>query len=751
LTKRPGYALVAILTIAVGIGAATAVFSVVNKVLLEPLAFGEADQLVTVTMANPARNIEGTGMSGPDLVDFRAGMSSLAGLETWNWFGRTFRPEETEADHVVVVSHGFWTTELGADPAIAGKQITLDERPWTVIGVMPASFVFPAQEVQFWIPVDVTRQTERAGRRFGAVGRLKPGVSLAAAEAEGRKVSAVLASQYPATNQGFELRLQPMKETVIGEVRGSLILLLGAVGLLVLVGAANVTNLMLARGMGRRQELAARLALGASRGQVMSLALAESTLVAVAGGVLGVVLAGWGTAVLAQLNPADLPRASEVAVDGRALLVSVLLIVFSGPVAGLLPAWQLAQTAPGAALSRGGRGTAGGVGASRTRRILTVAELAFALILLVGAGLMLKSFIRVSSQDPGFEPRRALAVQLFVFGPKYQQPAETRIFFDQLLTGLRAVPGVVAAGAVNALPLSEIQGGTREAEIDGRAEPEKQRVGLRIVTPGYLEALGRRLVMGRELGREDGPEGVRVALVNETAARAFFPGKSPIGERIRIVRDTAWAEIVGVVGDIRQEGLEVAVQPEVLFPFDQRTTGMMSVVARTSGDPRALLEAAQEEVWKVDPTQAVYRAAALEDWAYTNTQRRRFLTWLVGIFAGLALLLASVGIYGVISYSVAQQTREMALRLALGASPGQVRSLVLWDGLKLTLVGLAIGLGVSLLGARLVASLLFEVSPKDPPTLALVAALLGVVALLACLPPAERAARVAPFESLREG
>ncbi len=781
LAKRPGYALLAIATIAIGIGAATAVFSVVNAVLLKPLAFGEPDRLVAVSSTNLEKGIEGSGISSADLLDYQRRLTSLVGVEAWSWYGlslntdgrprdittlrvssgmidllrvpplhgRTFRAGETEENHVVLLSWGLWQSELGGDPGIVGKQIRLEEEPWTVVGVMPEAFAFPSREVKMWIPMDLARDTRRAGRYLGAVGRLGPGASLDAAQRETDTVAAALAAEYPDSNKGFRLRLTSLQESVVGGVRKNLFLALAAVGLLVLVGCTNVTNLMLARGLARRPELAARVALGAGRGRLLSLMLAESTLIAVAGGVLGVLIAAWGTEILAAANPADLPRAAEVGLDGRALGVSMLLILLAGPVFGLLPAWQLAGSAPSAALRAGGRSAVGS--AARSRRWLTVAELAMALVLLVGAGLMIKSLWRLNAQDPGFRPEGALALQLFVFGDSYREPAATRLFYEQLEERLAALPGVESVGSMTTLPLSVIQGGTLGLEVEGRAESEKDRAAVKTGTPGYLAALGRRLVAGRPFTAADGPESLPVAMLNETAVRRFFPEGSPLGKRIRHEADNRWWTVVGVVADVRQEGLEVAPRPELVMSFAQRPQGMMSVVVRTAGDPGSLLEAAQQQVWKVDPVQPIFRAALLEDFARENTQRRRFLTWLVGVFAGLALALAAVGIYGVVSYGVAQQLREFALRLALGARPAQIRRLVLRDGLLLTAAGLGLGVVASLVLARGAASLLYEVDPADPPTFLLVGLGLALISLLACLLPAQRAAAVAPFESLKEG
>ncbi|HEX4954500.1 MAG TPA: ABC transporter permease [Thermoanaerobaculia bacterium] len=781
LAKRPGYAVLAIATIAIGIGAATAVFSVVNTVLLEPLPFGQPDRLVAVSSTNLEKGIEGAGVSAPDVLDYRRRMTTLAGIEAWSWYGlslntdgrprdittlrvtpgtidlfqvaplsgRTFRAGEREEDRVVLLSWGMWQSEFGGDPGIVGKQIRLEEAPWTVVGVMPDSFAFPSREVKMWIPQDPTADTRRAGRFLGGLARLGPGVSLERAQREADTVAGALASEYPDTNKGFRLRLTPLQESVVGGVRKNLFLALGAVGLLLLVGCTNVTNLMLARGLARRPELAARVALGAGRGRLLSLMLAESTLIAVAGGALGILLAAWGTEILAAANPADLPRAAEVGLDGRALGVSIVLILLAGPVFGLLPAWQLAGSAPSAALRAGGRGSVGS--AARSRRWLTVAELAMALVLLVGAGLMIKSLWRLNAQDPGFRPQGALALQLFVFGDQYREPAAWRLFYEQLESRLAALPGVASVGAMNTLPLSVIQGGTLSVQVDGRAEAEKDRAAIKTATPGFLPALGRRLVSGRAFTAADRPESQPVAMLNETAARRFFPEGNALGQRVKHEADPRWWTVVGVVADMRQEGLEVAPRPELVTPFAQRPGGMMSVVVRAKGDAGALLEAAQQQVWQVDPVQPIFRAALLEDFARENTQRRRFLTWLVGVFAGLALALAAVGIYGVVSYGVAQQLREFALRLALGARPAQIRRLVLRDGFLLTVAGIGLGAVASLFLARGVASLLYEVDPADPPTFLLVGVGLAAISLLACLLPAQRAAAVAPFESLKEG
>ena len=780
LAKKPAYAALAIATMALGLGAATAVYGVFDVVLLSPLPFPDSDRLMVLYTANPPKRIETAGVSAPEYRDYREQLSSFEALELWTWYGlslnrdgrprdittlraspgllatlgtrpflgRTFRPDEAEESRVVVMSHGLWASEFGADPGIIGRSVRLDEEPWTVVGVMPAGFQFPSAEVKLWIPYSTAEANERL-RFWSVLGRLKPGVTEEQARREAETVSRALETKYPDTNAGFVARIASLKERTVGTIRASLVAVLVAVGLFLLIACANVTNLTLARGLDRSGQLAARTALGAPRGRLLSLLLAESTLLALLGGVLGVALAAWGVEALSAMAPPEIPRSAEIALSPRVLAVAGGLILLAGPLFGLLPAFQLSGRA-GATIS-GNRSMTGARAATRARRALTIAQLALSLVLLAGAGLMIRSLWKVFGLDPGFEPKNAVAVQLFVFGPAYEgKPEAWRQFARSLESGIAAIPGVTAVGTVNALPLSPIQGGSREVEIEGRAEPEQGRASFRVASPGALSALGRRLVAGRNFTADDRDGGALVALLSKAAVRAYFGDQNPLGASIRVRGGEKWAQVVGVVADVRAAGLERTPDPEVIFPFEQQPFGVMSVVVRAAGNLPGLLEAVQREVWKVDAEQPVYRASPLTELVRQDTARRRFFTTVLALFAFFALLLASIGIYGVVSYSVAQRLREIAVRMALGANPAEIRQMVLRDGAILAAGGLALGLILGIAGARAVSSMLFEIPPTDPATFLVVTMVLAAVALSACLVPAFRAAGVAPFTLLRQ-
>lgn len=780
LLKKPGYTLLAVATMALGLGAATAVYGVFDVVLLSPLPFPDSDQLVVLSTANPSKRIESAGLSAPEYRDYKEQLATFARLELWTWYGlslnkdggprdittlratpglletlgtrpflgRTFRPEEREDDRVVVMSYGLWATEFGGDRGLIGKSVRLDEQPWTVVGVMPEGFQFPSPEVKLWIPFANAEGTERM-RFWSSIGRLKPGVTIDQARRDAESVAKSLELKLPDTNTGFVARVTSLKEQAVGTIRGSLIAVLVAVGLFLLIACANVTNLTLARGLDRTNELTARAALGAPRSRLLSLLLAESTLLALVGGILGVALAAWGVEVLSSIAPPELPRSAEITLSPRVLAVAGFLILLAGPIFGLLPGLQLSARAgspPG-----GNRSMTSTKAATRARRTLTIAELALSLVLLAGAGLMVRSLWKVFALDAGFKPENAVAVQLFVFGPNYEgKPEAWRQFVKNTEANIAGLPGVTAVGTVNALPLSPIQGGSREIEIEGRAEPETLRAAFRLATPGALAALGRRLVLGRNFTADDRADALQVAMLSEAAARAYFPNQDPLGQALRLKGGTSWARVVGVVGNVRAAGLERAPDPEVIFPYDQQPFGVVSMVVRSAGNQAGLLEAVQREVWRVDAQQAVYRAAPLSELVRQNTARRRFFTTVLALFAFFALILASIGIYGVVSYSVAQRLREIAVRMALGARPEEIRAMVLKDGAILAAGGLGLGLVLGFTGAKAASSMLFEIPPTDPATFFVVTMALATVALAACLVPARKAAKLAPFSLLRQ-
>lgn len=780
LRKRRGMSLLAVVTMALGLGATTCVYAVFDAVLVSPLPYPNSDRLMVVTSGLPSKGFEITGLSMPDYRDYRQQLHSFESIELWAWqslafsrenrahhlstlrtspgllttlgvkplLGRTFLPEETEQSRVVVLSYGFWKGQAGGESDILGRTLELDRQPWTVVGVMPQDFEFPQSTVALWTPMS-TSSPDRTQRSWRALGRLRPGVTAAEARLEAETVALSLAKEYPDSNRGWVGRITGLKELRVGSLRPQLTTVLAAVGLLLAIACANVGQLTLARGLERSGELATRMALGASRGRLFGMFTLESALVAVFGGVLGLALAAWGVAALAALAPAEIPRVAEITLSPRVLAFSALLTLIAGPLLGLLPAFELASRAGGAFSGRSG--LTASRSARRFRSVLTVAQLALSLALLSGAGLLVRSLTRVLAVDPGFEPEQAVAVELFDFDPTFTpQPQRWRQLARGIEERVAALPGVAAVGIVNALPLSPVQGGSALLEVEGRAEAEAVRAGYRTMTPGALAALGRRLVAGRAFTNADDAAGVPVVMLSEAAVRAYFGGESPIGRRVRIfANDEPWALVVGVLADIRTLGLERAPEPELYFPYDQQPTGALAVVVRSAGPRPGLLEAVQEAIWKAAPLQPAYRAVPLLELVRDHLARRRFFTTALLVFASLALLLASIGLYGVISASVRGRRGEMAVRMALGARPAQIRRLVLGEGAKLTGLGLALGLVLSAVGARAVAAMLFDTPPVHPLTLALTSAILAIVALFACLAPARRAGAVAPSALLR--
>lgn len=782
LAQRPTYTLLGVLTMALGVGAVTAIASVLYGVLLSPLPYPDGDRLVRVHATYEEKGLEESALSPADFFDYEQELASFSSMGAHSYYGLTLdrdgRPREMSTipvtprffatfgveaahgrllgpgddpeDNVMVMGYGAWQKEFGGDESLVGKAITIDGEPWTLVGVLPEDFGFPWKGAELYIPALWGDPAPRGYRSAYTVGRLAPGVTLEEATAELATVAESLAAEYPDPNAGWSARLEPLKESVVGDAQPALVALFGAVVVLLLIACANVTNLMLARGSNRRHELATRAALGASRGQLIRLMLAESTLMAVVGGAAGLLLAAWGVDLLVAASPAELPRVDQIAIRWPVLAAALGLVLLIGPAVGLLPALQLSRSRVSRALSAQSRSTVDTRGSARLRRTLTVVEVALSLVLLAGAGLMLKSFLKLTQLDPGFNAEQTAAVQLFVYGEKYTEDANVQLFFEELEDRVLALPGVQAAGATTALPMNPIGVQQVELRVDGRAESEPGLTNLRSVTPGYFETLQRRLLAGRLFGPQDRPDGVRTVLLSQTAARRIFGDEDPLGERLRAKGDgEEWATVVGVVADARHEGLEVEAGPEIFYPFAQRTSGSTSLVVRTAGDPATRLDEIQQQVWEVDPGQAVYSAFPLSEAVADARARRAFLAVLVGVFAVLALILAAVGIYGVVSYSVARRHREFALRMALGATGREILRMVLREGSLLAGLGVALGLGLSLIVGRFLAALLFEVSANDPPTFGAVCVGMALIALAATFFPARRAVAVAPAESLK--
>jgi predicted permease len=790
LRKSPGFAAVAILTLALGIGANSAIFSVVNAVLLRSLPYADAERLVLVT------HVTNTGdrapMSPANFRDVRREVRSLEELSFWTYsgstltgvgdpvrlegagvgahffevmkaaplLGRTFRPDENEPgrNRVAVLGHGVWRQRFGSDPRIVGRTLTLDGEPYEVVGVMPEEFSFPSNR-DLWVPqeynADFVADASRGSWFITAIGRLKPGVPHEQVARDVEALASRLKRQYPESNAEVGMTSVSLYEQMVGGVRVSLLVLLGAVGLVMLIACANVANLLLARAAAREGEVAVRVALGAGRGRLMRQLLAESMVLAVLGGVAGLVLAVWGTGALVALDPEGIPRLGEVRVDGTVAAFTLGVSLLAGVLFGLVPAVQVTRSGVFGSLREGGRGALSGRGSARMRNTLVVAEMALAVMLLAGAGLLIRSFVRLQSVDPGFRTEGALSFTLSLPEAAYRGEPARAAFYDRLQERLAALPGVREAAAVSELPM----GGSARLltfEVEGAepVQPGREPVSQILrATPGYFRAMGIPVERGRAIAPEDRAGAPRVMLMNREAARRFFPGQDPVGRRIRLALgdDTttvSW-EVVGVVGDVRQFGVGEDPEPAMFFPQAQAPEGSMGVVLRTAVAPLSVAGAVRREVKALDPDLPVNDLQPLEQLTAESVSQPRFYMLLLSIFAGVALALAAIGIFGVISYGVAQRTREIGVRVALGADPASVLHIVV--GGALGLAGLGVGIGVlgALAGTRVLSGLLFGVTATDPATYAGVAALLMGVAALASWLPARAATRVDPAIALR--
>jgi putative ABC transport system permease protein len=785
LRRSPGLTAAALITLALGIGATTAVFSVVDAVLLRALPYHDEERLMRVYATKPTQQVERSGLSGADFVDLRERVDSFEHLGAYRWFGlalgaerprelsvvmvtpgligamstpvhgRTFLPEEgvPGQSNVLVSSWQFFQNELGGDPARIGSELILDGEPYEVVGVVGPEFALPASSVEIWIPwaFDPAQQ-DRDARWWSTVAKLAPGVSLERAQAEVSRVAASLEEEFPDSNEGWGVTLVPLREQMLGHVRPALTSLMLAVGLVLLIACANVANLLLARGMARQGELAVRTSLGAGRGRLLRQLLTESLVLAVLGGALGVLLARVAVAALVATAPEGLPRVAEIGLDGRVLLFALASTLVTGLIFGLLPALRLTGSGVSDAIRDSGRGSEGGRSKARTRAALAVSQLALSLLLLIGAGLMLRSFSSLVDVDPGFSVEERLAVQLFVYGDGYEEPESQRQFFERLFEEIGAVPGVRSVAGVSNLPMGQLGGASLPIRVAGRAEEEDRQVGYRVATRGYFETMGMRLVEGRTFDGGDREGGQPVALLNETAARQYFGEQSPLGERLFVNRSEEPVTIVGVVNDVRFWSMDQDSIPEMYLPFEQNVGGTMSVVVQTQGPPSSVQAAVEDRVWRVDPAQPVWRTVTLETLIEEDTAQSRFYAGLITLFAAVALALAAVGLYGVIAYSVVQRTREIGIRMAIGARREDIVARVLRDGSGMIVVGLVLGLilgfGLAIGFSKALSGLLFEVSPTDPTTFVGVSLVLLAVGLLACVVPALRASRVDPIRAL---
>lgn len=800
MVRQPGFSAVALLTLALGIGANVAIFSVVDAVLLEPLPYAEPERLVMAWNSRPDQ--ERATVAPADFLDWREqttrfeGLAAFAGVQfnmagegapelvrgasvSRGFFevlgvqpllGHTFGMGEPSARQVVL-GHGLWVQRFGGDRNILGREVRLNGTAYEVVGVMPPSFDWPAvtpmnadaaQGPRLWVPAvhrDVPQlgsnaaqdtSTWRDGSYLRVVGRLRPGVTREQASEELAAIARRLEEAFPDTHARLGVRLVPLREQFVGNVRPLLWVMLGAVGFVLAIACTNVASLFLARAVSRRREFAVRAALGAGRGRLVRQVLTESLVLGAVAGVLGVLLAAWGVDGLVALSPANLPRLGAVEVDGRVLAFAACISLLTGVFFGLLPALQVSGVRLAGVLKQGGGAVTAGAG--RLRGGLVAAEVALAVVLLIGAGLLLRSFLELHAVEPGFRPEGVLTWRVSLSPTEYVGDERKAAFFSQLLEQVRALPGVTSAGAVLSLPLGgdDIRMGLG---IEGRPPPdpaERRSPGFQLVSPGYLATLGIPLRGGRDFTSLDTAATEKVVLLNAEAARQYWPGENPVGQRVRVgSEDGPWRTVVGVVGDVHQGGPSAGVRPEVYIPFTQWTFSFMSFALRTEGDPAALVPMVRAAVQRLDADQPLSDVHTLEAVVHEALARPRFLSLLVGLFASAALLLAAVGLSGVIAYTVRQRTRELGIRLALGARPGDVQGLVLGQGLVLAGVGVVVGLGVAWGLSRWMASLLFEVSTTDPLTFGGLALLVLAVSALATWLPARRAARLDPLIALR--
>jgi putative ABC transport system permease protein len=799
LLKSPGFTAVAVITLALGIGANTAIFSVVNGVLLRPLQFRDADRLVRVWHVPPATSFPGmttfsvsaanyldwerqnhvfegmaiysfhgftlTGSDKPEQVDACAATSGFfSTLGVQPMLGRAFTPEEDQPghSHVVVLSHRLWQEHFGSNPAIVGHDIKLDGESYLVAGVMPASFQFP-DFAQIWTPMAWTDEEKavRGEHHSVVVARLKRGIDLKQAQAEMNTISSRLEQEYPEDNKGWGAVVVPLHDDLVSDVRPALLVLLGAVAFVLLIAIVNVANLSLARTFSRQKEIAIRTALGASSARVLRQVLTESVLLSFAGGALGLTWAHAGVRLIMAFLADKVPHFIEVGLDAKVLGFTAAISVATAILAGVLPALRLTRADVSQSLKQGlGRTDADSSG-QRTRSILVVSEVALSLILLVGAGLMIRSFQRLHGVDPGFDSRNVLTMNAMVSRAKFPLPSQQAGFFEQVLQRVRALPGVESAGVIDDVPLDN--GGSHQpVAIEGRPilpMSEQPEVDVRLTSRGYMSALHIPILRGRDFSDTDLAGRPEVVLISESLARQFWPGEDALGKRLTLTFfPDAVREVVGVVGDVKIDGLDqTRPSPTLYFPLDQisaSTTGgwrsfPMALVVRSPSGSAGIVSAVSNAVHDVDREMPLRDILTMDDLVANSLSSRRFNMLLLGAFAGLALLLAAVGVYSVLSYSVKRSVREIGIRLALGAQLSDVLRGVVFEGMKPVLLGVLVGTAGALALGRVLSNLIYEVKPTDPVTFLAVTVLLGLIALLASILPAYRATKVDPMVALR--
>jgi putative ABC transport system permease protein len=795
LIKNPGFSFIAILTLGLGIGANTAIFSILNSVLLRPLPFREPERVVQVWTTQPSRSKDRVAASLPDLNDWKEQNTVFEDLATVtfesfnltgggepqrvsagsvspNFFnvlgvsaerGRTFVEEEGQRGkhQVIVLSHGIWQRAFGGELSILNSKVEMDGVAYTVVGILPPDFQFVDRQLDLWIPMallsDTPLRSQRQSRWLPRVlARLKPGFTVEQADQEMRTIASRLEQQYP-ENEGISARVTTVASELTREVKTSLLVLLGAVGFVLLISCANVASLLLARAVARDREMAVRTAIGASWQRLLKQLLTENIILALLGGGLGLLLGYLAIKAIIAFGPSNIPRLQETSLDGRVLGFTLLASLLTAVVFGLAPAWKTSKTDVHGTLKESGRGSTGSVRGRKMFKALVVLEVAMALLLLVGAGLMIKSFSRLTSIAPGFNASNVMTMLIPLTISRYGTDQLRHNFFNQLIERLEAMPGVESAGATvsQGLPFRS-SGWSMPLGIEGRTvdRSDKPVTSFSQVTPGYFEAMGISLLKGRAFTEQDNMQAPKVVVINETLARRYFSNDEPIGKQILLGDDAAGPRhtIVGIVRDVKFRRLDDPFDAAVYSPYYQgfpNVARMMYVVVRTNGDPTRFAGSLRDQVWSLDKDQPVDAITPMEKIVNDSVAAQRFNTILLGIFAAVALVLAAVGIYGIVSYSVTQRTHEIGIRMALGAQKRDIMILVIKQGAVLALIGVGVGLTIALLLTRSLSTVLYEVSATDPVIYSSITVILVSVVLLACLVPARRATRVEPIESLR--
>jgi predicted permease len=790
--KNPGFSATAILMLALGIGANTAIFSVVNTVLLRPLPYKEADRLVTVWGYDRAKGFDTDQVSNPDFRDWKnqngvfesmagstdamytmTGAGEPAAVTAYQFspeffgvmgvapiLGRTFLADEAEPgkNRVVVLSDPLWKERFAGDRGVVGRSVMLDGDPYTIVGVMPPSFQYPGT-TELWTPLTISPQnaSDRSMRYLRVMARLKPGATMEQARTEMNTIAARLKSEYPNTNKDQDVNLIGLRQLTTGDIRPALLILLCAVSLVLLIACANVANLLLSRAVTRQKEIAVRTALGASRLRMIRQLLTESVLLGLLGGALGVALAYCGANILVAMFPPtianlNIPHVEHIPIDGWVLGFALFVSVATGAVFGLVPALEASRMSPNESLKEGGRSETGGSRGRRVRNVLVISEVALSLILLAAAGLVIKSFRYLIGGDMGFHAERVLSLRVLLPDYKYKTDSQQRAFSNEVVERVRSSPGVESAGTVTFLPLSGWWGVREVSTASAAAQDPRAQRPIAIwssVTPDYFHVLGIPLLEGRYFSEQDDSGSMPVVILSAKLARQLWPNEDPVGKVVNVQGLKEPRHVAGVVGEIQDFGPAGEQRPEVYMPFAQVPSRLVCVVIRTTTEPAKLMAAAQHAVWAVDKEQAISFVMGMDALASESLAPQRASMILIAIFAGLALVLATVGVYGVISYSARQRTREIGIRVALGADSGEVLRLVMRDGLALTTAGVVVGLTGAFALTRFLSSLLYGVRPSDPLTFLAVTALLTAVALLACYVPARRATRVDPMVALR--